>query len=321
MNRKGKVNRTWTSAEEAFLITSHSSLLIREQAKALSRDPKDVADKRSRMSRKGLLSSHDRGYLPTWSPEADEWLRDNYHRYTMKTLVRKLGRTETAIILRKKRLGIVRSDGFYTCRALAEVFGCDSKNVAAFYHEGYLKGKRAPYLQGRHRPWVFVDGPIGEFIRTYPWLLRPAKMKEEHYFRSLVRNEWERDPWYTTQEAASLMGVADNTLLKRFNSGEIPAFQRSPEDRFSYWWVRRSALLEHFRCHDTREERSRNMANMQRSRRERSGLPRRIAVVWEMVCQDCAERYTVEASPRAWSPEVLELAKVQHQCAAEVVAA
>ena len=305
----------WTEAEEQFLVDTYSTLTAKAQAVQLSRQLADVVAKRGRMGAKGRFDGLRRAYHPPWTREEEDWLRDNYHQYTIKTLVRKLQRSRVAITLRVKRLNIRRTDGYYTARAVAEIFGGDPKRVAALYHEGYLKGRKAPYLQGKNYPWMFTELAIVRFIKAYPWLLRPEAMQQEHYFRSVLRQEWERDPWYDSRQAAAMMGVGDETILRRLRSGEIPAFQRSPSKPWFRWWIRRSDLLTQFRRHDTPEERARNMADMQRARRERSGLPRQLHAVWEIVCQDCAERYQIKAPPRVWSTHVLKLAGEQHVCA------
>ena len=231
----------------------------------------------------------------------------------MAYLVKKLGRTAVAITLKKKRLGIRRTDGYYTCRSLAEIFGGDPKRIAAWYEQGFLTGKRAPYLQGSNRPWVFSEEDVEQLIHKYPWLLRPEKM-QQHYFRSMVREEWERDPWYSSKEAAEIVGVNSETVMRRLRSGEIPGFQRSPNSAWSLWWIRRSDLLTHFKRHDTRDARSARTSQQRRKGRLAKGLPTQVATVWMLVCQDCAEQFTVEAPTRARSPEVLGLALAQHQC-------
>ncbi len=303
----------WAEEEAQFLIATYGSLLTRDQAVRLHRNVADVVAKRMRMKRAGMFDGIRRAYLPPWTAEEEEWLRDNYHKYTMRTLVRRLQRSEVAIILRKKRLGIRRTDGFYTARSASEIFGWDPKRVADMVHEGYLRGRRAPYLSGKHHPWVFNEQDLERFVRGYPWLVRPEKM-QEHYLRSVVRQEWADNPWYSSREAAQVVGVHPETLLRRLRNGEIPAFQRSPDKPFSFWWIRRKDLLACFHRHDTTAERSRTTRNQQLTRRQRSGLPTQIGSLWALVCQDCAVRYTVRTKPRDRVSVAMEIARQQHKC-------
>lgn len=311
------IHPLWTPEDEQFLIETHGTLLVRQQAEHLGRAVKDVAAKRVRLHQRGVISIFAQAFRPRWTRVQDEWLRDNYHRYTMRTLMRKLGRTETAIVMRKRKLDIRRSDGFYTAMALAEVFGCDAKRVTALVQEGYLRGSRAPYLQGKKHPWVFTERNVRKFIRSYPWLLRPQKM-QHHFYRSLVMDEWTRDPWYNCKQAAVIVGIGEDALQKRFRSGEIPASQRSPNRKWSHWLIRRSALLANFKRHDTREIRSRQMRDWQVSRRRRQGLPMKLYAVWEVTCPECGAIHRIRAHPKAWTKQVLELASNQHQCRKEV---
>ena len=49
----------------------------------------------------------------------------------------------------------------------------------------------------------------------------------EHYFRSIVRAEYERDPWYNCQEAAALLGVITDDAVQRYiNHGWLPAVKK-----------------------------------------------------------------------------------------------
>ena len=215
----------WTEVEEQFLVDTYSTLTAKEQTVQLARQNADVVAKRMRMLKKGRFEGLRRAYHPPWTQQEDDWLRDNYHKYTIKTLVRRLQRSEVAILLRKRRLNIRRTDGFYTARALAEIFGCDEKKVSALYHERYLKGRKAPYLQGRHHPWMFTELAVVRFIRATPWLLSPEKVEQEHYFRAIHRQEWERDPWYDSQQSAAMMGGGrghPETAAHRGNPG-VPA--------------------------------------------------------------------------------------------------
>lgn len=305
----------WSAAQDAFLVQTHTALNARRQAEQLGMSYSAVITRRKTLARGALLVLADRAYHPRWTREEDDWLRDNYHRLTMRMLQLRLRRSEVAIVMRKRRLGILRTDGFYTARSLGALLGCDPKRIADLVRHGYLKGRRAPYLQGKHMPWAFSEQGVGRFIRQYPWLVNPARM-EEHYFRSLVHQEWQQDPWYNCRAAARLVGIGENALQVRLRSGEVPAFQRSPGRRWSRWWVRRSALLTHFRRHDLREDRARAMAVQQRDRRCQNGLPYKLHTVWGVVCQRCSEEYRVEAPPKMRGPQVLELARAKgcHDC-------
>lgn len=252
-----------------------------------------------------------------WTPEQDAYLEEYYPQAKMTTLMRELGRTRRAIVYRRKKLGILRSDGGYSAKALADIFGCDIHFVLAMVDEGYLVGQRAPYRRGNTIPHVFTEAQVLAFIRTYPWLLKPDTMEQAHIFRAAVREEWERDPWYTTHQAARLLGVHGETLLRRVRLGELTAFRRVNSPRYSHCWMRKSAL-DSFTRKDTPEIRAKNTVKTMRNYRAGLGLPSRLYTVWEMVCRVCAETFQVKAPPKMYGPQVAEQFKESHQCAQEV---
>ncbi len=254
-----------------------------------------------------------------WTPEQDAYLEEYYPQAKMSTMMRELGRTRGAIVYRRKKLGVLRSDGGYSAKALADIFGCDLHFVTDMLDEGYLVGKRAPYKRGNTIPFVFTEDQVLAFIRTYPWLLKPSKMEQAHIFRAALREEWERDPWYTTHQAARLLGVHGETLLRRVRVGELTAFRRVNSPRYSHCWIRKSAL-DTFTRKDTPEIRAKNTAKTQRKYRQGLGLPSRLYTVWETVCRLCAATLQIEAAPKINGPQVAEFFKERHQCAQEVSA-
>lgn len=296
---------------DTFLIETHSTLTARQQAKQLGKPYHLVISRRMRLYRQGRLSASDRAYLPRWTREEDEFLEDHYSIRTIKTLCQRLGRSEIAIIMHKRRLGLHRTDGFYTAASLGDIFGIDQKGVAWFAEQKWLKGSRAPYKQGNNRPRFFSEQNVRKFIRRYPWLLRPEKMTE-HFFRSLLLKEWRRDPWYSVKQAAKLLGCADDTLLRYVHSGAVEAFKRQRDRKWGIFWVRRSALEGFWeKVKENKRQKSRE-ARLNSYRRQ--GLPTILYTAWQVRCPDCGEIFSVEAPPRVHGPQVLELARQQHKC-------
>ena len=80
---------------------------------------------------------------------------------------------------------------------------------------GFIKGKRAPFFYGNNRVWDFQEEDIIECIERRPWLAVLDRM-EESYFRSIARREWQTNPWYTADQAAPLIGVADCNPVRRY---------------------------------------------------------------------------------------------------------
>jgi rRNA maturation protein Nop10 len=296
---------------DEFLIRTHSTLTAKQQSEQLGIDYSKIITRRMKLTKQGQIDLSKRAYLPPWSQQEDEFLESHYSRMTMKTLSEKLGRSETGIMLRRRRIGLHRTDGFYTATALAKIFGIDAKGVTWFAENGFLKGSRAPYYQGLNKPWYFSELNIRRFIRHYPWLLRPEKM-DEHYFRSILRDEWKRDPWYSASEAAKILGCVDDTLLRHLHRGVVQGFKRQYDRKWGRWWIRRSALQGFWdKVRENKRQRSRQA---RKNYYRRIGQPTKLYTVWQVHCPSCGEDFTVRAPPRAHGPEVLALGKELHQC-------
>lgn len=294
---------------EEFIVNTYSSLTARKQAARLDISYGSVIYWRRKL--KGRLKG-PRAYNPVWTPAEEEYLREKWPYAKMSTMTRHLGRTAVAITIKKKEMGLYRDSEYYTASTLAAIFGCDPKWLTALARDGFLKGHKAAHFVGPSHPWNFGEEDVVAFIRTYPWLLHPERMKQEHYFRSVVREEWRENPWYTTAEAAKVVGVHKDSILQRLESGELPGHRRSTGKTFSLWRIRQKDLLARFARHDGPEERSRRSTQAMKDRRERAGLPNVLHVVWELVCQYCAERFNVTAGPRVRGPVVAEVGMREH---------
>ena len=82
-------------------------------------------------------------------------------------------------------------------------------------NRGFIEGKRAPFCYGRNRVWNFQYEDIIQCIEKRPWLANLDRM-EESYFRSIVLGEYRSNPWYTADQAAPLIGVADCNPVRRY---------------------------------------------------------------------------------------------------------
>ena len=298
---------------EQFIIDPYSTLTAREQAVQTQVPYHSVIWRRRKLLEQGRLKG-PRAYQPTWTDADLQYLKEKYPYARMSTMARHLKRTAVAIVLKKKKLGLYRDSEHYTARTLAAIFGCDDKWLTALARDGFLKGTKALHFRGPCHPWNFAEEDVVAFIKKYPWLLRPERMKQKHYFRGVLREEWKKNPWYTTVQAARVVGVHKEVILRRLESGELPGLRRSADKTWSIWRIREKDLLAKFTRHDGPEERSRRSSQSMKARRERAGLPNILHIIWELICQHCAERFTVQASPKVRGPEVAELGKAQHTC-------
>lgn len=75
-----------------------------------------------------------------WTPEEDEWLRENWHRHSPDEVAAHLGRSLTSVTLRKKRLGVTRYDGpDYTIHDLESMLRLDHRQWHDLIERGWLR--------------------------------------------------------------------------------------------------------------------------------------------------------------------------------------
>lgn len=222
-----------------FIIDTYDTLTAVKQAAQLGLSYSWVVHRRGVLRKEGYLPEV-RAYHPVWTPEQNEYLADHYPFTTMRRMMKFLKRTAVAIKVQAQKLGLLRVSEDYPALTLAKILGCSGATVARYVKDGYLKGKQS-YKLGAHRRWVIAEEDVVTFIRTYPWLLSLTKMQEVSYFRSVLREEWAKNPWYTPTQAAKRVGCGLEAIRLRLASGVIKGFKRG-----SYWWVREKDLLEQY---------------------------------------------------------------------------
>ena len=145
----------------------------------------------------GLTRSMDRR---DWTPEEEAFLWEHGGTRTTHWIAKRLGRSETSVVLKFKRLQISRrvKDG-YTLRELVLCFGTDHKVIERWVREGKLvsiKRGRPPAnghtpdirRRGTDRPrdaWAVSDADILRFITTHPMAFRLDKV-DQVWFMDLV---------------------------------------------------------------------------------------------------------------------------------------
>ncbi|KKL57727.1 hypothetical protein LCGC14_2232510 [marine sediment metagenome] len=301
----------WTPEQDDYLVSTHGTLSAKAQARHLHRPYPSVIFRRHELAALGRIDPGKRAYQRPWTEEEEEYLTDHYSDRSMAALCRRLRRSVSGINNHKKRLGVRRTDGFYTARSLGEVFHVDPKVVAWWVKQGWLTGKKAPYNQGIYRPWVFHEEEVRELIQERPWLFKYARM-ERHIFRSLVLEQWERDPWYTIKDAARRFNVSDEYLRGVALRGDIQTFQRQPEKKWSKRYVRKSEME---RWLATRSSIGRQRQSQARRRTLwQKGKPQKVAMTWQLRCPRCDQPFRVESPPRMRGPQVMKEFGDSHQC-------
>lgn len=115
---------------------------------------------------------------PPWSEGDARYLEANLYRSSVADIARHLGRTQTAVRLKAKRLGLSKSGEGYTQRQLALGLGCDDHKVRRWVDAGWLRGSRRQTercdAQGGDM-WYFSDAAVRAFVRDHPNEVDPRR--------------------------------------------------------------------------------------------------------------------------------------------------
>lgn len=116
---------------------------------------------------------------PRWSAEDIAYLERHLHKKSLASIAKTLGRTQTAVRLKVKKLGVNKclQEG-YTMSALCLAFGCDHHKIKKWIEAGWLKGHRRQtqrlQVQGGD-VWLFYDQDIRKLIVDHPQEIDPRR--------------------------------------------------------------------------------------------------------------------------------------------------
>ena len=106
-----------------------------------------------------------------WTDEELDYLEHAHGRVGTAQIARHLGRTQTAVKLKMKRLGLRKSGEGYTMRGLCAGLGCDHHKALKWIENGWLRGARRHSerldVQGGDM-WYFSDAAIRDLVRNHP---------------------------------------------------------------------------------------------------------------------------------------------------------
>lgn len=235
-----------------------------------------------------------------WSDKDLQWLSDNYGLMPDELICRHLKRSYNSIILAAKRkLNINRKANFYTAWQVAQLLGISCSKIVVWWREkGWLHGEQMTVRCGANHMWGFAEEAVVEALRQRPWLVELKRM-QEHYFRSVVKEEWWKDPWHRVDAVAKLMGVKDIYAVHRYiHRGWLPA-ERQPGGPHQGRWIVRQSTIDAFLANDPRPQH-------RRGRRLQKGMPVRLHIAWLIICPACKQEVTILAPAGMWGPQVRE---------------
>lgn len=170
---------------------------------------------------------------PYWNEKDITFLITERHTFSPAQMGEALGRSETAVKLKLKRLGynwIKNVDGLFTMRAVARLFGVDDKCAGWWIDSGWLKGDRFPTKLGPYYPRRVSWEAISDFIEDerywHLWetgRMRPGSLKE---YAEEVRDG--RGRFLTTGQVGKLTFYTHRWIRELIARGKIKARKHGP---------------------------------------------------------------------------------------------
>jgi len=196
----------------------------------------------------------------TWSPEEDQFLRDNLALMTDAEIGEQLGRSEIAVHLRWSRdlhlPARSKAPGIMTARGAARLLGIDEHKIAHWVDMGLIPGRLMP---GKRIKFHMIH--LVERVAFRRWVLNP--MNWVYFKRDQVRDpELKRmlklraarwgDAWWTTRQVADYHGVDPKDVeryikkRKRLHSFHLPVSLggRQHNRKWSNHFVLRSEAIQ-----------------------------------------------------------------------------
>lgn len=236
-----------------------------------------------------------------WTKQELEYLSDHYGELPDEVLSQRLGRSTEAIevAVSRKLKGVRRTGNFYTARTLSIILGRkDSSAVALWIKKGWLEATKGPPGAGRTKMWNIKEDDIVDFLKRRPWVADMDRM-EEHYFRSIVRDEWKRDPWYSCKQVAPHLGIKTREAVSRYiHKGWLKAEMQPGGPQHRVWVIRESAIQEFLQNDPRMHYKSETSRAARIGANIKLGIPVKVSITWQVICPSCGEQVIVTAP--AW---------------------
>jgi len=200
---------------------------------------------------------------PGWTQEEINYLIAMHAKSTDAEIAEDLGRTETAIRVKRKRLKLPQvstaKTEYYTAHYISVMLGIDVHKVCWWIDKDFLKGHRQPGLRQirlvkRMRLRCWVTNPTN-WIYFNPLKVRDPELKK------LIARRMERwnDEWWTTRQVADYHGVTPKDILRFILTKQIDGVHiehslggRNPNQAWANWFVKKSEATRPDLCIWTR---------------------------------------------------------------------
>lgn len=258
---------------------------------------------------------------PFWTDRDENWLNEHLGLIPDAKICSHLKRTRVSIKLKAKRLDINKTMNLNTARSVALICGIpDSHTVMMWVRHGLLKAKRSPTHCGNNRMWNIDDVSLIKMLKSQPWLAYLPDMPDSYYKR-LVEREWKRDPWFTREETAKMIGVGPEYVRRYVKRGWLQAVKVPGGRHSQVRWMFRASWVLSFLQNDPRKKYSQELLSLRRRAKHLlfDDDPIHLYAVWLIKCPRCGKVVAVSISRRRnWAAHVkktfLNALNGTHEC-------
>lgn len=267
----------------------------------------------ARKTDRKLVAAKNAGHK--WKPDELAYLSRHYGLLPDEEIAAFLGRSRHALRIAayRKLGGQKRKDNFYTSAEVARALGIrDSKSIIGWVRKGYLRGERGPMYVGLSQVWRFSEQAIIRCLHHRPYLVKPTQVRQ-HIFQRIVQDEWQRDPWYTPEQAAPFLGVKTPDAIHKYIHQGLLRAQKKPGGPWQGIWIIRKSDIDGFLANDPRPEHKTAALRQSRQRLMIAlGRPVRLETIWLIICPECKSEVRVAAPAKMWSPRLLSIFKAKY---------
>lgn len=215
----------WSEREVFVLQRLYGRVPVPDLAGAMARSPVAV---QVRANKLGLRRTTRAPLAPApnakrvWSREDDTYLRTWWGRRTPATIAAHLGRSVTAVTVRRAKLRIPPDADSLSANQVAHILRVDVHLVMRWIAGRLLPGRRRPWARTARRPWRITPEALEAFMRRHPTAY-PVERIAGDAWRELAEEIAATDPYLPAKAVARQHGVSANCVWLAIAAGRLPA--------------------------------------------------------------------------------------------------
>lgn len=231
------MRRFYTAEDDGFLIETHATLSVAEQARHLGRSYKAVSERRRILTAQGQIDPTRRAVLRLWSSDDAVLVELMLQRGSSLTFVaRKIGRSVSAIrhYLKRNSKTVTEyraADNVRTAIDVARLFGVHPSSVPRWIRRGWLRARHNKAQRNDRKrkkgaaQYLITDDDITAFVERrdawFAWEPRHITDRDWREFAEECRTAT-GERWLTATEIAERWHYSPTTIRGYCRMGKVP---------------------------------------------------------------------------------------------------